>query len=86
MATWEHTRSVEPVRWRGSLTTVLGGDPDTFTVPGVEPCPNLAQWLLAPVLTVVEGGGPWDDYELERTVLDPGGQRARAPRPRPADR
>ncbi len=74
MATWEHTLKVEPVRWRGSLTTVLGADPETFTVPGVEPCPNLAEWLLAPVVTVVEGGGPWDDYELERVVCDQDGK------------
>ena len=84
MATWEHSRAVEPVRWRGSLTTVLGGDPETFSVPGVDPCPDLAEWLLAPVLSVVEGGGPWDDYELERTLVDPdGNERVLLVRARP---
>jgi diguanylate cyclase (GGDEF)-like protein/PAS domain S-box-containing protein len=84
MATWEHTRKVEPVRWRGSLTTVLGADPETFTVPGVDPRPNLAEWLLAPVVTVVEGGGPWDDYELERVVCDQdGNERVLLVRARP---
>ena len=84
MATWEHSRAGAPVRWRGSLTTVLGGDPETFTVPEVDPCPDLGKWLLAPVLTVVEGGGPWDDYELERVVLDPeGNERVLLVRARP---
>jgi diguanylate cyclase (GGDEF)-like protein/PAS domain S-box-containing protein len=70
MATWEHNRSVTPVRWRGSLTLVLGADLASFHLPDNRPCPDLGEWLVAPVITVVEGGGPWDDYELERVILD----------------
>ncbi len=70
MATWEHSRSVNPVRWRGSLTLVLGADPSTFHLPGGEHFTDLGEWLVAPVVTVVEGGGPWDHYELERVILD----------------
>ena len=75
---------VNPVRWRGSLTLVLGADPETFTVPGGEPCADLAAWLVEPVVTVVEGGGPWDDYELERVILDhDGNERVLLVRARP---
>jgi diguanylate cyclase (GGDEF)-like protein/PAS domain S-box-containing protein len=70
MATWEHSRGVNPARWRGSLTLVLGADPETFTVPGDEPCADLAAWLVEPVVAVVEGGGPWEHYELERVIYD----------------
>ncbi len=70
MATWEHSRTVNPVRWRGSLTLVLGADPESFTLPGGERCSDLATWLVEPVVTVVEGGGPWDHYELERVIVD----------------
>ena len=70
IATWEHTRAVHPVRWQGSLTLVLGTDPSTFTRPGGEPCLDLAEWLVEPVVAVVEGGATWDQYELERIVLD----------------
>ena len=73
MATWEHSRAVNPVRWRGSLTLVLGADPETFTLPGGEPCADLAAWLVEPVVSVVEGGGPWDHYELERVIIDRNG-------------
>jgi diguanylate cyclase (GGDEF)-like protein/PAS domain S-box-containing protein len=76
MATWEHTRSVHPVRWQGSLTLVLGGDPTTFTLPGGETCLDLAEWLVEPVVSVVEGGASWDQYELERVIHD----RTGAPR------
>ncbi len=84
MATWEHSRGVNPVRWRGSLTLVLGADPESFTVPGDEPCPDLSAWLVEPVVAVVEGGGPWDHYELERVVYDRDGhERALLVRGRP---
>ena len=84
MATWEHSRAVHPVLWRGSLTLVLGADPETFTLPGDEVCTDLATWLVDPVITVVEGGGPWDHYELERTIIDAhGGERVLLVRARP---
>ena len=74
----------DPVRWRGSLTLVLGGDPDDVQPsPTVEVCADLAEWLVAPVVTVVEGGAPWDDYELERVILDSTGNERVAARPRP---
>jgi diguanylate cyclase (GGDEF)-like protein/PAS domain S-box-containing protein len=84
MATWEHSRLVNPVRWRGSLTLVLGADPDSFSPPGGETCTDIASWLIEPVITVVEGGGPWDQYGLERVVLDRnGGRRVLLVRARP---
>jgi diguanylate cyclase (GGDEF)-like protein/PAS domain S-box-containing protein len=70
MATWEHTRGVFPVRWRGSLTLVLGSDCENFTPSSDEPCPDLATWLVEPVVSVVEGGASWEHYELERTIRD----------------
>ncbi len=84
VATWEHSRAVHPVRWRGSLTLVLGADPETFTLPGDEVCTDLSTWLVDPVISVVEGGGPWDHYELERTIIDAhGGERVLLVRARP---
>jgi diguanylate cyclase (GGDEF)-like protein/PAS domain S-box-containing protein len=84
MATWEHSRGVNPVRWRGSLTLVLGADLESFTLPGDEPCPDLAAWLVEPVVAVVEGGGPWDHYELERVIIDRDGhERSLLVRARP---
>ena len=48
------------------------------------PCADLATWLVDPVVTVVEGGGPWDDYELERVILDrDGSERTLLVRARP---
>ncbi|MGZ6944189.1 MAG: sensor domain-containing protein [Acidimicrobiia bacterium] len=73
MATWEHTQGVHPVRWRGSLTLVLGGDPATFSLRDGEVCADLAEWLVEPVVAVVEGGAPWEQYELERVILDSAG-------------
>jgi PAS domain S-box-containing protein len=70
MATWEHTRGVFPVRWRGSLTLVLGADYENFSPSGDEACTDLAAWLVDPVVTVVEGGADWEHYELERTIHD----------------
>ncbi len=70
MATWEHTRGVFPVRWRGSLTLVLGADCEDFSPSSGEPCPDLASWLVDPVVTVIEGGADWEHYELERTLRD----------------
>jgi diguanylate cyclase (GGDEF)-like protein/PAS domain S-box-containing protein len=70
MATWEHTRGVFPVRWRGSLTLVLGADCENFTPSSDEPCTDLAAWLVEPIVSVVEGGASWEHYELERTIRD----------------
>jgi diguanylate cyclase (GGDEF)-like protein/PAS domain S-box-containing protein len=70
MATWEHTRGVFPVRWRGALTLVLGSDCENFTPSSGEDSPDLAAWLVDPVVTVVEGGAEWEHYELERTIRD----------------
>src|SRR5262245_24975249 len=73
MATWEHTRGIFPVRWRGSLTLVLGADCESFSPSSGEPCADLAEWLVEPVVAVVEGGADWEHYELERTISDSDG-------------
>ena len=71
-------------RWRGSLTLVLGADPETLhRSPGASAAPRLATWLVAPVITVVEGGGPWDHYELAAGRPDDRDGRAALLRPRP---
>ena len=48
MATWEHSRRVHPVRWRGSLTLVLGADPRRSPSPAASACTDLADLARRP--------------------------------------
>ncbi len=88
MASWEYDRSSDTVHWSSSVERVLGY-PEGTTGFRLYPSPprtdepaeggtatevdDLGAALVAPILSVVRAGAPWDNYSLSLSVEGPQG-------------
>ena len=70
---WEFEVENRSLAWIAPLGTILAISPrDVVTVTrrdGGEPTTaDIADWLVAPIVTTLQAGAPWHDYELTQTL------------------
>ena len=76
---WQYELSDESVAWHapiGSILSIPARDVVSVTAAdGSEPTPaDVAEWLVAPIVTTLRAGAPWLDYELQQTLKGRSGQ------------
>ena len=76
---WEFELEHRSVAWHGPIGSILAISPrDAVGIPardGGEPSPaDVAEWLVAPIVTTLRAGAPWCDYELQQHIETRGGE------------
>ncbi len=70
---WEFELSGRALAWHAPIGSILAIAPrDVVTVTpsnGSEPTSaDVAEWLVAPIVTTLQAGAPWRDYELQQRL------------------
>jgi diguanylate cyclase (GGDEF)-like protein/PAS domain S-box-containing protein len=70
---WEFELAHRSVAWHAPIGSILAISPrDTVSVTpsdGLEPTSaDVAEWLIAPIVTTMQAGAPWRDYELQQRL------------------
>ena len=77
---WEFEFTQRTVAWHAPIASILAIAPrDVVSLTpshGTEPTANdIAEWLVAPVVTTLRAGAPWCDYELQQTLEGASGEQ-----------
>ena len=70
---WEFELANRSIAWHapiGSILAIAPRDVVTITSPdGQDPTSaDVAEWLVAPIVTTLQSGAPWRDYELQQRI------------------
>jgi diguanylate cyclase (GGDEF)-like protein/PAS domain S-box-containing protein len=70
---WEFELANRSLAWHAPIGSILAISPrDAVSVTpsnGTEPTANdIADWLVAPIVTTLQAGAPWRDYELQQRL------------------
>ncbi|HEV7526892.1 MAG TPA: EAL domain-containing protein [Acidimicrobiia bacterium] len=76
---WEFELDHRAVAWHAPIGSILAIAPrDVVTVTpadGDEPTSaEIADWLVAPIVTTLQAGAPWRDYELQQRIESTSGE------------
>ena len=76
---WEFELAHRAVAWHAPIGSILAIPPrDIVTVTpadGSEPTSaDISDWLVAPIVTTLQAGAPWRDYELQQRIESASGE------------
>ncbi len=80
VVSWEYDLADRSVAWHSPIGSILAIAPrdvvSVATADGNEPTSaDVADWLVAPIVTTLQTGAPWRDYELHQTLESTSGER-----------